>query len=278
MTTNSKLVFHRGLHSTFINKTLPIENTLQAFELAIKSGAKYIECDIRTSLDNELIVWHDYTFDKYSNCKKAKKPISELKWKQIKKIKLFDKQNPCRLLDVIDLIINTNTKLILDIKCLNATIELALLLNRIPHYKRFIERVIFFSIKYLKHFYERLNIKNIKTCWILTSHYYPPEKMEEDETLIMYDNLDDWFKSHFHNYNIIFRQYDIGFYIQYNNLINEELIKDIKYFMTKYNFKSRTLGLWNDINIYPRFEDKENNYEKLLEYCNYFDYVNIDNI
>ena len=35
------------------------ENTLEAFELAIRQGADGIELDVHTSVDGELIVMHD---------------------------------------------------------------------------------------------------------------------------------------------------------------------------------------------------------------------------
>jgi glycerophosphoryl diester phosphodiesterase len=49
------IVAHRGA------STRERENTLPAFEMAIKEGADFIECDVRRSNDGQLIVHHDDT-------------------------------------------------------------------------------------------------------------------------------------------------------------------------------------------------------------------------
>ena len=43
------------------------ENTLEAFELAIRQGADGIELDVHTSADGELIVMHDETVDRVTD-------------------------------------------------------------------------------------------------------------------------------------------------------------------------------------------------------------------
>ncbi len=48
------VIAHRG--ASFL---APRENTLEAFSLAIDMGADYIECDVRQTLDKELVIHHD---------------------------------------------------------------------------------------------------------------------------------------------------------------------------------------------------------------------------
>jgi len=43
------------------------ENTLDAFEIALKSGANYIEFDVRKTIDNELVIFHDSKVDRITN-------------------------------------------------------------------------------------------------------------------------------------------------------------------------------------------------------------------
>ena len=43
------------------------ENTLEAFELAIRQGADGIELDVHTSVDGELIVMHDENVDRVTD-------------------------------------------------------------------------------------------------------------------------------------------------------------------------------------------------------------------
>lgn len=45
------------------------ENTLAAFELALKSGADMIECDVRVTRDGEVVAFHDRTLDRTTNGK-----------------------------------------------------------------------------------------------------------------------------------------------------------------------------------------------------------------
>jgi len=45
------------------------ENTLDAFEIALKSGANYIEFDVRKSKDKELIIFHDSKVDRITHSK-----------------------------------------------------------------------------------------------------------------------------------------------------------------------------------------------------------------
>jgi glycerophosphoryl diester phosphodiesterase len=53
------LLGHRGVRPTAGRDALPPENTLAAFELALAEGADGVELDVRTTLDGELVVFHD---------------------------------------------------------------------------------------------------------------------------------------------------------------------------------------------------------------------------
>lgn len=45
------------------------ENTLRAFELAIRQGAQMIELDLHATADNQVVVIHDFTLDHTTNLK-----------------------------------------------------------------------------------------------------------------------------------------------------------------------------------------------------------------
>ena len=45
------------------------ENTLESFEIALKSGANYIEFDVRKTLDNELVIFHDSRVNRITKSK-----------------------------------------------------------------------------------------------------------------------------------------------------------------------------------------------------------------
>src|SRR5580658_3936942 len=52
------VVCHRGDH------THAPENTLAAFANAIKAGADYVEIDLRTTVDSQLVIMHDATVNR----------------------------------------------------------------------------------------------------------------------------------------------------------------------------------------------------------------------
>ena len=58
MNRNLLIIGHRGTRIDYD------ENTLKSFEAAIKSGAQYIEFDVRRLNDGNLLVFHDAFIDK----------------------------------------------------------------------------------------------------------------------------------------------------------------------------------------------------------------------
>ena len=68
---------HRGA-----NETHP-ENTIAAFEEAIRLGAQMIEFDIRMTKDNKLIVMHDRSVDRTTD---GTGLVEDLTWNKIKKL------------------------------------------------------------------------------------------------------------------------------------------------------------------------------------------------
>ncbi len=45
------------------------ENTLRSFKKALQLKCKYIECDVRLSEDNQVVIMHDETLDRTTNGK-----------------------------------------------------------------------------------------------------------------------------------------------------------------------------------------------------------------
>ncbi len=80
------VIAHRGNH------VLVPENSLAAYEEAIKSGADYVEIDLRTSKDGILLIHHDDTVDRMTNGqgKVAEKTWAELQSLQLKNPKADD--------------------------------------------------------------------------------------------------------------------------------------------------------------------------------------------
>lgn len=79
------VVAHRGDH------TEAPENTLTAFRNAINNGADYVEIDLRTSKDGELVIMHDGSIDRMTNGEGA---VKEKTLAELKKLVVTDKSHP----------------------------------------------------------------------------------------------------------------------------------------------------------------------------------------
>lgn len=79
--TKHKLVIiaHRGSHLN-----IP-ENTLAAYEAAIKEGADYVEIDLRTTKDGHLVIMHDESITRMTGIKGL---IKDLNYSEIRDLKI----------------------------------------------------------------------------------------------------------------------------------------------------------------------------------------------
>jgi len=79
------VIAHRGDH------TDAPENTLKAFQDAITTGVDYVEVDVRTSSDGELVVMHDATVNRMTDTTGNVDAFTLL---ELQKLKVKDKQRP----------------------------------------------------------------------------------------------------------------------------------------------------------------------------------------
>ena len=79
------VISHRGNHLA------AQENTLAAFQNAIKVGADYVEIDLRTSKDSQLVIMHDATVNRMTN---GIGKVSNLTWAELKQLKVIEKNHP----------------------------------------------------------------------------------------------------------------------------------------------------------------------------------------
>ena len=95
--TNTPIA-HRGLHS---NDSITPENSLRSFAEALKHGYA-IELDVHSTLDNEIVVFHD---DSLLRMCGANRNIHDLTLLELKEFSLLDSNQRIPLLDeVLDLI------------------------------------------------------------------------------------------------------------------------------------------------------------------------------
>ena len=79
------VIAHRGNH------VAAQENTLAAFQNAIIVGADYVEIDLRTSKDSQLVIMHDGTVNRMTN---GIGKVSDLTWAELKQLKVIEKNHP----------------------------------------------------------------------------------------------------------------------------------------------------------------------------------------
>ncbi len=89
------------------------ENTLEAFEIAIKSGANCIELDVRRTKDRKLIVFHDNTLTRTTNSKGL---LNNLNYDDVKNLKTKKRNQNIPLLDEFIDYITDKTQAIIHLK------------------------------------------------------------------------------------------------------------------------------------------------------------------
>lgn len=90
-----------------------IENSLEAFELALKQGCDGIEFDCRLTKDNRVIVFHDDTLKRLADINIH---VEKSNYSEIKKYQLKNQQTIPLLEDLLDLYKNQNKVLNFEIK------------------------------------------------------------------------------------------------------------------------------------------------------------------
>ena len=76
------VIAHRGDHA------IAPENSLLAIQTAINDGADYVEIDLRTTIDSQLVLMHDASVDRMTN---GVGKVSSLSYENIRTLKLFNK-------------------------------------------------------------------------------------------------------------------------------------------------------------------------------------------
>lgn len=76
---------HRGDH------TNAPENTLQAYGNAIKAGADFVEIDLRTTRDSQLVIMHDASVDRMTN---GTGLVKDLTYDSLRLLRVRDKAHP----------------------------------------------------------------------------------------------------------------------------------------------------------------------------------------
>ena len=60
----TNVVAHRGFHSPSDLDRRPIENSLEAYEMAWTAGVKLCECDVAVTSDGQIVLGHDADYER----------------------------------------------------------------------------------------------------------------------------------------------------------------------------------------------------------------------
>ncbi len=140
------------------------ENTLRSFKKALNLKCKYIECDVRLTKDNEIVIMHDKTLDRTTN---GKGLVKNFTLKRLKNLDAGKNEKIPTLQEYINLLKNKTIMVIEIKKCKNIlekTLEL-IKKNKIQ------DKVVLLS------FYPNYLIKikklfpKIKTCLLISPHH-----------------------------------------------------------------------------------------------------------
>jgi len=86
-------IAHRGFSHLYP------ENTLRAFQKALEAGADGIECDVRMTKDNVLVLLHDADLKRLSG---SSGKVESKNWSEICNLKIYQRESICRLSDLFD--------------------------------------------------------------------------------------------------------------------------------------------------------------------------------
>jgi len=137
------------------------ENTLEAFEIAIKSGANCIELDVRRTKDRKLIVFHDNTLTRTTN---GKGVLINLTYNDVKNLKTKKRNQNIPLLEESMDYITDKTQAIIHLKDEGIEKEFFDLINKRGVLKNCI--VSGRDINKLKRY--KKTFKPIRTCFNMT--------------------------------------------------------------------------------------------------------------
>ncbi len=121
------LIAHRGA------QTVAPENTIAAFDLAIRKGFPMLECDVQLTKDNHLVVIHDETVERTTN---GKGWVSRKTLTDLRALRLSDEAAIPLLVSVVQhVVIKRHRRLIIEIKAdsENHAMRTALALARFMH-------------------------------------------------------------------------------------------------------------------------------------------------
>lgn len=276
-----KLVLHRGWHKLGADCRRPVENTRQAYLDASKLGVAFAECDIWSTKDSELVLCHDPTFERVAQdpqCELARTKISELNWCDLQPLQLQDGSSPVRLTNVLEDLVSTQTRLVIEMSSTDPAAPLAALLRARGDLLPAVGWVMSFSINSLTEFVERGAPDEVRKAWLTSNPRTPYDAslMKEGETTFHYtrETLQTFLDRV--GFTEMVKKTKCFLYVQYHHSVTTphlaELREEIRRVLADPIAGDVALGLWSDIELDPHM-DREDSFCEFIEAV---DFINSD--
>ncbi len=184
------------------------ENSIEAIELAIKDGYTAIELDVRFSLDNKAVLFHDSDLKRMC---KEEGSVEEYSFKDLQQFKLYFKNEQTNnTIADLESVFKRFPHLIFYLDIKTPTIEHLSIVSDLVHTYKMEQNVIVAHAKFIPHILHRIKFPQIISCnegfnsgkeWILK---LLPQRLQSDYYASFLDKtdrkqmqrLEDWGLAH----------------------------------------------------------------------------------
>jgi len=259
-----KLVAHRGWHRDHgAAGSRPVENTRQAYVDAAALGVAYAECDVWVTKDGQLVLSHDFNFRALAEDPSeelATRPIAELRWEELRRLRLVTGCAPVLLLTVLQDLAPTSTRLAIELKSSSCALPLAACLAGRPELWTAVGFVLAFSLNALEIVSSTLEGAGSDTrlVWIVDNPRVPYDEgaLDEGETTFDYsaESLPDFLERTGLTERV--RMLGCGLYLQYNLAVTAQALFELRAALRSVS-SCGMLGLWSDRSLDPGIDSAD---------------------
>jgi len=264
-TLKQKLVAHRGWHRDHAAAAAdrPLENTRQAYLDAAALDVAYAECDVWVTRDEQLVLSHDFNFQAVAEDPSqdlATRPIAELRWEELRRLRLRTDCKPVLLLTVLQDLLPTSTRLAIELKSSSCAPRLAACLAERPELSAAVGFVLSFSLGVLEAFAATLGrvAADTRLVWIVDNPRVPYSEggLDEGETTFDYsaESLPDFLERTGLTERV--RMLGCGLYLQYNLAVTAQALFELRAALRSVS-SCGMLGLWSDRSLDPGIDSAD---------------------
>jgi len=278
----NKLVLHRGWHcleNTYVNR--PLENTRQAYVDSVKAGARFAECDVWVTKDGILVLNHNSSFAAVAaepDDRLATLPISSLDWDELCGLELQDGSTPVKLDTVLEDLLGTELRLVIELKTSSAASRLGAHLASCPDLVCGVAWVMSFSLATLELFVEDGGRQaGCHSVWLLGNPREAYEQEELDEGEIAWNYASESLTAFLDRVGAkkCFQHLQCGLYLQYHPCAMPAHIQRARAEMNLLvpdAAQQPFIGLWSDARLDASFD----RVEAVTPWLDVFDVINTD--